>query len=213
MASAAQTTLMTVEEAMRSRHSVRKYEAGFTIPEKELTAILEQAANAPSSWNLQHWRFLVIAEQRNKDRLLAIANNQRQVSECSAVIVMLGDLQANLSAEAVYRPALEAGAFPKQAYDTLLANIEQAYAAGGQTPRDEAMLNTGLAAMQVMLAAKAKGYDTCPMGGFNRPMLIEAFQIPQRYVPVMMITVGKQAAAAHPTVRFPIEQLIVRESF
>lgn len=211
----AETTLtpMTLEEAMNTRHSVRKYKAGASIPEQELTEILELAASAPSSWNLQHWRFLVVTEQSNKERLLPIAANQQQVVDCSAVIIVLGDLEADRSAEAVYRPGLEAGVLSQQVYDTLLGNIKAAYSGQSAIPRDEANRNASLAAMQLMLAAKAKGYDTCPMGGFDRDKIMEVLNIPDRYFPVMMITLGTAAAPAHDTARFPLEQLVIRESF
>jgi nitroreductase len=206
-------TKMTLEEAMRTRHSVRQYQPGVTIPEADLHEILNLAATAPSSWNLQHWRFLVVTEQANKERLLPIAFNQQQVVDCSAVIVILGDLEANKSAEAVYRPALEAGAISQQVYDTLLGNIQNAYSGDTNTPRDEANRNASLAAMQLMLAAKAKGYDTCPMGGFDREKIVQELNIPERFMPVMMLTLGKAAAPAHPTKRFSLEQLVIKEKF
>lgn len=206
-------TNMTIEEVMRSRHSVRKYEKGYTIPEAELNEILELAGTAPSSWNLQHWRFLVVTEQANKDQLLPIAYNQQQVSDASAVIIMLGDLEANKMFEEVYRPALEAGTFPQQAYDTLNQNVQAAYQNDPQTARDEANRNTAFAAMQLMLAAKAKGYDTCPIGGFDRNKVVQVLNIPTRFTPVMMLTLGKAASNAHPTDRLPIGQLIIKEKF
>ncbi|MGD8189378.1 nitroreductase family protein [Brevibacillus ginsengisoli] len=206
-------TSMTIEDAMRTRHSVRKYEKGVTIPEAELNQMIELAATAPSSWNLQHWRFLVVTEQANKDQLLPIAYNQQQVSDASAVIVILGDLEANKSFEEVYRPALEAGQIPQQAYDTLNQNVQAVYQGDQQTARDEANRNAAFAAMQLMLAAKAKGYDTCPIGGFDRTKLIAELNIPARFTPVMMMTLGKAAAPAHATGRFPIDKMIIQEKF
>lgn len=49
-------TLRVINE----RHAVKKYESGFVMPEADLNAILTAASEAPSSWNLQHWKFLVI---------------------------------------------------------------------------------------------------------------------------------------------------------
>lgn len=107
---------------MFSRHSVRKYERGFVIPEAELNEIFQAAASAPSSWNLQHWRFLVISEQANKDRLLPIAFGQQQVSDASVVVIVLGDLQANLAAPVVYEKASQ------DIREMMVKQIEGAYA-------------------------------------------------------------------------------------
>lgn len=204
---------MTAEEVMEARHSVRKYEAGVEIPREELNEILRLAATAPSSWNLQHWRFLVVTDQAKKEKLLPIAYGQQQVVDASATIVVLGDLEADKAARPVYDQALEKGLVNEQVRDTMIQQIEGAYRGNPQVGRDEAIRNGSLAAMQLMLAAKAKGYDTCPMGGFDRDALVKELNIPERYIPVMMITVGKAASPAYPTMRFPLEQLVIENSF
>lgn len=207
------TKTMTFEETARARHSVRTYEKGYVIPEAELNEIFELALTAPSSWNLQHWKFIVVTEQANKDALLPIAYGQQQVADCSAVIVCLGDLEANKNADNVFGPAVAAGFMKQEAFDALNANIQKAYTNNDQWVRDEAFLNSGFVGMQLMLAAKAKGYDTVPMGGFNKQQLIEALNIPSRYVPVMLLPIGKAASPAHATGRFTVDQVIVKESF
>ncbi|MFW5435308.1 nitroreductase family protein [Paenibacillus apiarius] len=203
----------TLNETIRSRHSVRKYVPNVRIPEAELNEILELAGTAPSSWNLQHWRFLVIQEEENKQRMLPIAYNQQQIVDSSAVIVVLGDTQANFVADEIYGEALNSGAITQQVYDTLIGNIQRAYASSATIGVEEAIRNGSLAAMQLMLAAKAKGYDTCPIGGFNRDELVKTFQVPDRYVPVMLITLGQAAAPAHGSGRFPIERTVIHETF
>jgi len=55
--------------------------------------------------------------------------------------------------------------------------------------------------MQFMLIARAKGYDTVPMGGYDKEKFKEAFGISDRYVPIMLIAVGKAAKPGHQTVR------------
>jgi nitroreductase len=204
---------MTAEEVMEARHSVRKYQAGTVIPREELNEILRLAATAPSSWNLQHWRFLVVTDQAKKEKLLPIAYGQQQVVDSSATIVVLGDLEADKAARTVYDEALQKGYVNQQVRDTMIQQIEGAYRGNPQVARDEAIRNGSLAAMQLMLAAKAKGYDTCPMGGFDKDALVRELNIPERYIPVMMITLGKAAAPAYPTSRLPLEQLVIENSF
>lgn len=203
----------SVIEVMKARASVRKYNRVASISREELDEILEIATHAPSSWNLQHWRFLVITSRDMKERLRSIANNQAQVAEAAATVVVLGDLEANETAREVYGQSLKEGKITQEIYDLMIGQVDDAYRNNLRFARDEAMLNAGLAAMQIMLAAKAKGYDTCPIGGFDRKKLIEAFQVPKRYVPVMLITIGKRAGSVRPTPRLPLEQVTVRESF
>ncbi|WP_199615298.1 nitroreductase family protein [Paenibacillus alkalitolerans] len=205
-----QTDFFTV---VRERHSVKHYDAAHKLSEQEIKELLEIAAGAPSSWNLQHWKFLAITDQAAKEKLLPIAYGQKQVVEASVVVAILGDLQANLNAEAVYGAAVQAGLMPENVKSALIGQIENAYANVPAVPRDEALRNASLAAMQLMLAAKAKGLDSCPMGGYDAGQFVEAFNVPPRYVPVMLVAIGKAAAPARPTSRFPVEQTIVWNGF
>jgi nitroreductase len=198
---------LSAVEVMRGRHSVRKYERGVTIPQAELNEILELAAAAPSSWNLQHWRFLVIQDQANKEKLLPLSYNQEQVVDASAVVIVLGDLQANKVAGEVFASA------PEAVRNSMVQQIEGAYANNPQVARDEAIRNASLGAMQLMLAAKAKGYDTVPMGGFNHGGVVQEFAIPERYIPVVMIPIGKAASPGRPTERFPLDKVVINERF
>lgn len=206
-------TDLTATQVMRERHSVRKYETGVVIPEAELNEILELAATAPSSWNLQHWKFLVITDQAVKEKVLPIAYGQQQVVDSSVTIVVLGDLEADKNADLIYKPALEGGFMPQNAYDALTGQIKAAYTDNAQGARDEAIRNSSYVAMQLMLAAKAYGYDTCPMGGFDKAKLVEALNIPSRYVPSVMLTLGKAASPAHPTNRLALNQLVINNTF
>ncbi|KFZ41500.1 MULTISPECIES: nitroreductase family protein [Thermoactinomyces] len=200
------TKTMDAIEVMKARSTVRKYDPNANIPEEELNELLEIAIQAPSAWNLQHWRFLVITSKEMKEKLLPISYNQEQVVEAAATVAVLGDLQANETAKIVYKDA------GKDIYDLMIGQVEKAYQ-NDRFARDEAFLNAGFAAMQLMLAAKAKGYDTCPIGGFNREKFVEEFRVPDRYAPVMLITIGKAAAPARPTTRLPLDQVVVKESF
>ena len=208
----AATSISTTEEIIKARHSVRQYKPNIKIPENTLNEILELAALAPSSWNIQQWRFLVIQEQAQKDLVKGIAYGQQQVSDASVVVVILGDLEANLTGHLIYDEAVAAGHVPAQVRDTLVGQIDAAYK-NEQVARDEANKNAGLAAMQLMLAAKAKGYDTVAMGGFDKARLVEALKIPARYIPVMMIPIGEAATQARPTGRLSLDQLVIKESF
>ncbi|WLR52832.1 nitroreductase family protein [Bacillus tianshenii] len=203
---------MDAIKAMKERHSVRKYEKGHVIPEETFNEILEATIEAPSSWNLQHWRFLIIDDEKQKETLLPIAYNQQQIVDSSATIAILGDLEADKVADEVYREAVEKGFMDEGVKATLVKQIQGAYE-NKQFARDEAFLNASLAASQLMLAAKAKGYDTVPMGGFDRKKFVEAFNVPERYVPVMLLPIGKAAQQAHGTGRFPLEDVVIKNSF
>jgi nitroreductase len=197
---------------MEDRHAVKAFKKGHKMPKEHLEQLLYATTLAPSSWNLQHWKFLVIEKQTFKEKLLPIANGQKQITDSSVVIAVLGDLQANLNFEPVFGPLVTAGYLPQQLKDTLRSQVEGVYE-NPQIARDEAIRNSSLAAMQLMLAAKALGYDTCPMGGFDPVKFVQVFNVPQRYVPVMLISVGIAATPARASGRLPMDHVVVMNTF
>ncbi|MDR6780494.1 MULTISPECIES: nitroreductase family protein [Paenibacillus] len=201
-----------IEKILRERHATKEYKTNVIIPEETLNEIFELAATAPSAWNLQHWRFLVIQNQEQKDRIKPIAYGQQQISDASAVVVILGDLEANRTGREMYNRLYESEFISKAVRDILFSQIEGGYQSP-QFARDEANKNAALAAMQLMLAAKSKGYDSGPIGGFNPAGLLEALNIPGRFVPVMIVTLGVAATPARSTTRFSLNELVIHESF
>lgn len=206
-------TFREFAKLVSGRRAVKRFDVGFRIAESDLYDVLETATKAPSSWNLQHWRFLLITSDESKNRLYAVANRQRQVLEASAVVAVLGDLEPYRSADAVFEMSVRAGAMTPEAKAELVEQVRDAYR-DERYARDEAIRNASLAAMTLMLAARAKGFDTCPMGGFSRSRFIETFRVPPRYLPVLLVAVGKAAEPPQrPSLRLPVGDVVVRETF
>jgi len=194
---------------VRERHSVRHYDPTVAIPEAELKEMLAEASLAPSSSNTQSWRFLVINDEASKKKLLPIANNQQQVVDAAATIVVLGDLEGYKEIGRINEMAVKAGYMPEDFAKQFTENSLKLYA--GLPPekmKSIVEIDGGLVSMQFMLTAKARGYDTVPMGGFNPQKLVEEFRIPSRYVPVMLIAVGKAAQPGRLTARLPIDDVV-----
>ncbi|MFS1512984.1 nitroreductase family protein [Chengkuizengella sp. SCS-71B] len=198
----------------KERSSVRFYDSEFKIDEREIREILETAILAPSSSNLQPWRFLVIHNQELQEKLLPIAANQQQVVDSSAVIAVLGDLEAYKNAEEIYGNLVKVGAIPEETKDFYVNQINSHY---GNLSHEDAirvtMIDGGLVSMQLMLTAKAKGYDTVPMGGFDKDQFIEAFNIPENLSPVMLIALGKAEKAGFGKNRLPLDEVTTWNTF
>ena len=88
-------------EVVRARRSVRHYDPEFKLSREELKSLLAEAVLAPSSSNLQSWRFLVIDGEEQKEKLLPIAFNQKQVVEAAAIIAVLGDVEGYKRADEI----------------------------------------------------------------------------------------------------------------
>ncbi len=210
MSTRTETDFVTIAQ---ERGAVKQFDPSYKMSKEEVEELLQTANLAPSSWNLQHWKYIAILDQATKEKLLPIAFGQKQVAEASVVIAILGDLQANLNAEAVYTEVVNKGSMTEEIKNTLIGQIESAYTNVPNVPRDEAIRNASLAAMQLMLAARAKGLDSCPMGGYDAQAFAKEFNVPERYLPVMLLPIGKASSPAHPSSRFPVGQTVVWNSF
>ncbi|AET57203.1 nitroreductase family protein [Paenibacillus terrae] len=195
-------------DVIRERRSVRSYDPEIKISREELTEILRQATLAPSAANLQPWRFLVIDSPELKQKLLPIAFNQQQVVEASAVIAVLGDLECYKLAEKIYGMAVNAGYMPAETAQSFVERYIGMYSSmSPEAIRQIVYTDGGLVSMQLMLVARAKGYDTVPMAGYDQTKFVEAFDVPERYAPVMLIAIGKATKPGHPTVRLAVDDV------
>jgi nitroreductase len=196
-------------DVIQERRSVRTFDSTVKISRQEMTEILELATLAPSSSNLQPWRFLIIDKPELKKKLLPISFNQQQVVEASAVIAVLGDVKSYKKAEKIYGQAVEAGFMPADTAKSFIERTVGMYSnLQPEVARQIVYTDGGLISMQLMLVARSKGYDTVPMGGYDKAKFVEAFGISEQFVPVMLIAIGKATKPGHPTTRLPIEDVV-----
>lgn len=200
-------------EVIRDRHSIRSYDPTYKMSEEEIRSLLEDAIAAPSSSNLQPWRFLIIQDQETKEKLLPIAYNQQQVVEASITIAVLADVEGYKQADLIYGRTVEQGFMPESVLTGYVARLKSIYGEKPELYRDTALIDAGLISMQLMLAAKARGLDTVPMGGYDAAQFVEAFNVPSNLAPVMLIAVGKAAKEARQSLRLSVDEVTTWHTF
>jgi nitroreductase len=178
---------------IRERTSVNLFDASKTVSEAEIREIIADATQAPSSYNIQHWRFVAVTDPEKKKQLQSAAYNQVKVGQASATIIVLGDLQGYEKMEQIYAPLVKNGAVTQEYASGAAQRATDTYFSNPQFARDEAIRSAALAAMTLMIAAQARGYVTGPMIGFDPEQVKRVFDISDRYVPVMLITLGYPA--------------------
>lgn len=178
---------------VKQRRSATKFIPDTELSSSELDEILSLVKFAPSAFNLQHAHYVIVNDVDIKDRVYEAAQKQYKVKTSSAVILVLGDTEAHLRAGKINEGLLHLGVIDKREYDDTISSIHTFYEKGGESlKRDEAIRTASLSAMLFMLAAKEKGWDTCPMIGFDPVEIRQILGIPDQYVPAMMITIGKE---------------------
>lgn len=192
------------------RRSIRKYDPSVKISKEEMTQILTEATLAPSSVNMQPWRFVVIESAEGKAKLAPLAKfNQVQVETSAAVIAVFGDLNNFDYAEEIYGTAVERGLMPAEVKEKQLAALTGYFSTlPPAVNKDTVLIDAALVSMQLMLTARAHGYDTNPIGGYEKDQIAEAYGLDkERYIPVMLISIGKAAEEGYASVRLPIEKI------
>lgn len=197
-----------LEQVMKSRKSVRVYDSTHKMDKQELIEILEMATSAPSSSNLQSWRFIVIQDQEIKKELRVIGNNQAQIEDSSAIIAVLGDTEAYRNVEKIYEQNVSLGYMDQTIADRTISNTQSIYPnLPKQTLAQIASYDAGLISMQILLLAKERGYDTVVMGGFDKAAFAKRFDLPENQFPITLIAIGKATAPAFNTSRLPVDKI------
>lgn len=192
------------------RKSVREYDETFKISHEEMLEMIQESTTAPSSVNMQPWRFVVIESDEQKAKLKPLIRfNTRQNDTSSAMILIFGDMQCYELGEKIYNQAVEEGKMPAEVRDQQLAAIIPYYKnLTREEMSDVVKIDSSLAAMQFMLVARAHGYETNPIGGFEADLLAEAFDLDkERYVPVMILSVGKAKETGYTSSRLLAEKI------
>lgn len=180
-------------QLVKERRSASNFLSDHPITKEELNEMFEWVALAPSAFNLQHTKYVTVLDPDVKEKLKQAANGQYKVFSSSAVLLVLGDKQAYQQAADIYEGLKVLGVLNKQEYDHMVQDTVSFYESKGeQFKRDEAIRNASLSAMMFMLSAKEKGWDTCPMIGFDAEAVKRILNIDDQFEVVMMITIGKE---------------------
>lgn len=192
------------------RRSVRAYDDSYKISKEEMLEMIAKATKAPSSVNLQPWRFVIAESEEVKAKLKPfIRFNTVQNDTSSAMILIFGDMQCYEYTEEIFDAAVEQGKMPVEVRDAQVSAIVPYYKNFTEKEMNDVVkIDSSLAAMQLMLVARAHGYDTNPIGGFEADQIADAVGIDkERYVPVMILSIGKAVGETFESVRFEPEKI------
>jgi nitroreductase len=193
------------------RKSIRLYDENVKISREEMNQILTEAMIAPSSRNQQPWRFVVVDTKLGKEKLsLAMPYNQNQLNTSAAMIVVFQDLEKYKLAEVMLDQQLHAGMITQADKEKNLKTVNDLIPTlKPESIEREGLIDCGLVAMQLMIVARFHGYDTCPIGGFERDKINDALDYDKaRFKPVMIVSIGKAKDAGKKTLRLPLEHTV-----
>ncbi len=184
---------MDLIQSIKERRSINFFEPDREVPEERIRELLSLANLAPSSFNLQPWRVIVVKDKERKKTLRACAMNQPKVEEASFVLIIVADPEGSeLNIEPMLQRNLELGYLKsedqKPGMRELIRNL---YGERDSLTRKVfAVKNAALFAMNLMNTARGLGFETHPMDGFDEGCIKREFSIPEDKIIPMLIAVG-----------------------
>lgn len=149
---------MNVRTAIETRRAVKQFDPAHTMPEAEIGELMSLAMLSPTAFNIQHWRFVIVRDPAIREAIRAASWMQPQITDASLFVVICADIKAwEKTPERYWRNAAQ------DTREGIVEAMGEYYRGRDRIQRDEAMRSCGIAAQTLMLAAKAMGYDSCPM--------------------------------------------------
>lgn len=228
-------------KAIHERRAVRKFEAA-EIPEETRRAMLEAATLAPSSFNLQPYRFYWIASAEKRAEAARYCLGQRPATTASALVVAVADVgswRETMASQVAWMKAGGVEAKKAAEYAKKMEKVKWFFLQGwfsmfgamkwmilrvlnlvkimGSVPASHGQMlawatkGTALACENLMIAAEALGWQSCPMEGFDGRRLGRMLGLKRRRQAIaMVIAIGKRAKEfeAEPRWRRKLEETV-----
>ena len=200
---------METRQAIKSRRSAKHFDPDHIMPEEDKKDLLELALLSPTSFNIQNWRFVIVEDPDRRQAIRAAAWDQAQVTDASMLILLCADIKSwDKDPQRYWQEASQS------IQEMIVPMIKPFYEDQNILQRDEAMRSVGISAQTLMLAAKAMGYDSCPMIGFDADKVAEIINLPEDHVIGMMLVIGKTTAPAYPrSGQLSLDEVVIRDSF
>ena len=185
---------MDTIEAIYARRSVKHFDPSHVVSDEDEKKLLEATIQAPTSFNIQHWRFVILRDKELRAKIRKEhGNDQAQMTDASLLVLMTADLHAWRKEPARYwRNA------PADVAELLVGWMGPFHEGREWLQRDEAQRSIGMAMQTLMVAAKSIGLDSCPMIGFDLEKVAELVNLPSDHVMGPMVAIGKGTKEAWP---------------
>jgi nitroreductase len=205
--------LKPITQVLLERRATNHFKSD-PVPDEYLEAILKLGTQAPSGYNLQPWRFIVVRDEENRKRLQQVAFKQPKVAEAPVVIIALGMKEEwKERADEVFKEGAERGAGDVETWGKYRDGAFQ-FLTGMQSMPVWVNRHTMIAFTTMMLVAEVYGFDTAPMEGFDAAGVKREFGVPEEAEVVALLAIGYAAEPekAYPG-RFSLDRIVFSERY
>lgn len=203
------TPVTDIITAIEERRTTVLFDSTRDIEDAQVSELVRLATKAPTSFNLQNWRFVAVRTPEAKARLRAVGWDQAKITEAAVTFIVIGTLADEQTLPQRLAPAVEAGTMPAPMVDGWVGAAASLYKDQPWRQRDEAIRTASLGSMTLMLAAHAMGLGAGPMIGFDPEGVSREFGLAANEIPAMLIAVGYGTPENWPQKpRRPLEQVL-----
>ena len=200
---------MELFDAIYQRRAIKAFDPEHIISADDEKKLFEAAIQAPTSFNIQHWRFVVVRDKSLRAEMRKLGNDQTQITDSSLLVVMTADMKAWQKDPSRYWVQA-----PKEVADLLVGWMGPFHDGRDWLQRDEAQRSIGMAMQTLMLAAKGIGLDSCPMIGFDIEAVAKLINLPADHVMGPMVAIGKGTKAPWPKPgQLSLHEVLVNNTF
>jgi len=198
---------MEFGEIVKNRYATKKFDPDKKVSEEDLNKLLEMISFAPSSFNMQPWKIIVISNKKLKEKLSPVSFNQPQITACSHLLVFCANKNLLEKISEIEKQMTESG-MPSEKitpYIGMMKDFEK-------NITDEQKLSWAqrqmfLALGNALNGAKSLGFDSCPMEGFNPEEYSKILELPENIVPTALCTIGYATDSPQLRKRLPKEKV------
>lgn len=204
---------MNFNEVLTLRRAVNFFDPDKNISDTVLKDIVEDAAKAPSSFNLQPWKLVIVRDPEKKARLRNLAFDQPKVTEAPVVFMLLADRTGWKEGNTMFEKCFQNNMSP-DLRDWFVDITKALYGGTSDASQAFANKNAALFGMSLMYAATCRGLHTHPMDGFDQKRVRKEFDIPDNYLIPMIIAMGylKEDVTIKPkSWRSSFEEIVLKE--
>ncbi len=206
---------LDVPTAIAQRRSIKTFKPDAIAPEL-LKQLVELTVAAPSSYNIQGWRIVLVQDATQKAALAEAAWGQAQIVQAPVTFVFATDLSVGTGdLTPVYKQGIETGAWSEGTVDYFKTAIPQFYSAVGDKAREYGIKDALIAATHLMLAAESLGLSTCPMNGWIEEKVKAVIGLEDRpeVAIALLVPVGYAAEPRKDPGRLPLSYNVFQDRF
>jgi nitroreductase/dihydropteridine reductase len=208
---------MDILASLNWRYAVKNFDPSKKIPDGVVHEIIEAARLTSSSFGMQTWKFLLIENQAIKDSLVPLSWNQKQIAECSHLLILCAPTQATPEMVDQYMQAI---AETRDVTLESLAGFKKVlsdFITRKDVPAQQTWMDKQLYIVlgNLLTVCALKGIDSCPMEGFQPKKYDEVLGLTQQGLrSVLVLPMGYRSQSDKYSqakkVRYPLSEVLLK---